>query len=325
MRKITYACAIKEAIDEEMQRDENVFLIGEDVADAGGTWKTSEGLLEKYGEWRVRNAPISETGFSGLAVGAAIYGARPVVEIMFGDFALVCADMIMNQAAKFRYVTGGMVKMPIVFRMPMGAGRSSGVHHSQTLHALFAHIPGLKVVAPSSAAEAKGLLKASIRDEDPVVFIEAKLEYSKKYEVPEDELLLPLGKAHIPIAGEDLTIVASGNASAKCVKAIKALNDKGVYPELVDLRTIMPLDTETILDSVKKTGRLLIVDDGPEGFGITGEIAFHAQNKAFSFLKAPVERLAPPDIPIPFSPALEFPILVDPEKITAKVLSFLKK
>lgn len=324
-RKITYAAAICEAIDEEMERDENVMLIGEDVAGVGGTWKTSVGLLDKYGEWRVRNAPISEMGFSGLATGAAMMGARPIVEIMFCDFSTVCFDMIVNQMAKMRYMTGGMVKVPIVVRMPMGAGRSGGGHHSQSLHALYAHIPGLKVVLPSSAADAKGLLKTAIRDDNPVVFMEAKMEYAKKFDVPQGEYTIPFGKCNILKAGEDITIVACGASANKALKAAKKLSELGIEAEVVDPRTILPLDSEGIIASVRKTGRLLVVDEGTESYGISGEITYQVVNKAFDALKAPVERLCTPDIIIPFSPALEFPVLVDDDKILAKVKAMLGK
>ncbi|MHB1315137.1 MAG: alpha-ketoacid dehydrogenase subunit beta [Christensenellales bacterium] len=325
MRKITYAAAICEAIDEEMERDENVMIIGEDVAGVGGTWKTSVGLLDKYGAWRVRNAPISEMGFSGLAVGAAMMGARPIVEIMFCDFSTVCFDMIVNQAAKLRYMTGGMVKMPIVFRMPMGAGRSGAGNHSQSLHALYAHIPGLKVVVPSCAADAKGLLKTAIRDDNAVVFMEAKMEYAKKYPVPEGEYTIPFGKCNILRPGNDITIVAYGASANKALAAAERLAELGIDAEVVDPRTILPLDSDGIAASVRKTGRLLIVDEGTESYGISGEITYQVTKKAFGALQAPVERLCTPDIIIPFSPALEFPVLVDADKIITKVKTMLNK
>lgn len=324
-RKITYAAAICEAIDEEMERDENVITLGEDVAGVGGTWKTSVGLLDKYGAWRVRNTPISEMGFSGLAVGAAMFGARPIVEIMYCDFSTVCFDMIVNQAAKLRYMTGGMVKMPIVFRMPMGAGRSGGGNHSQSLHALYAHIPGLKVVVPSSAADAKGLLKTAIRDDSAVVFMENKMEYPKKSPVPEGEYTIPFGKCNTLRSGSDITIVAVGVSANKAMNAAEKLAELGIDAEIIDPRTILPLDSDGIAVSVRKTGRLLIVDEGTESYGISGEITYQVVKKAFDALQAPVERLCMPDIIIPFSPALEFPVLVDADKIIAKVKAMLNK
>ena len=324
LRNITYAQAICEAQDEEMTRDENIILLGEEVAAAGGVWRTSAGLLEKYGEWRVRDTPISEEGFTGLGIGAAIMGGRPIIELMGIDFAPVCFDMILNNMSKYRYMTGGQVKVPMVVRMPMGGGRSSGANHSQSLHALFAHITGLKVVVPSTAAEAKGLLKTAIRDDDPVVFIEGRTEYSKKHKVPEGEYTIPFGKSNVVREGSDITIVTCGAILMRAEKAAKKLEEESISAELVDLRTLIPLDTDTISESVKKTGRLLIVDDANESFGITGEIAFRVMQSAMNDLKNPVERLCFPDVPVPFSPGLEFPIMVDAKKIVERVKEMVK-
>lgn len=325
LKKITYAQAICEAQDEEMARDDNVILLGEEVAKAGGVWKTSAGLLEKYGPWRVRDTPISEEGFTGLGIGAAFLGARPIIELMGIDFAPVCFDMILNNMSKFRYMTGGQVRVPMVVRMPEGGGRSAGANHSQTLHALFAHIPGLKVAIPSTAAEAKGLLKTAIRDNDPVVFIEGRTEYSKRHQVPAGEYTIPFGKCRTAHEGTQLTIVACGSLTLKAEKAVEALEKDGISVELLDLRTLVPLDSDTIADSVSKTGRLLIVDDANEDYGITGEIAFRVMQKALDKLKMPIERLCWPNIPIPFSPGLEMPLVVSAQKIEDRVRKMLNQ
>ncbi len=325
MRKITYGQAIREAIDEEMARDENVLLFGEDVGVMGGDWTTSQGLLEKYGEWRVRDTPISETGFTGLAIGAAFFGARPIVEIMFADFMMVCFDMLENEMCKYSYMTGGNVKIPpITIRTAMGMGRSSAANHSQTPTAYFAHIPGIKVVAPSNAQEAKGLLKSAIRDNNPVIFLESKLDYSKKFTVEDEgEYTIPLTKARIAEEGKDLTVVSYGCTVNKVLKATAKLKEEGIAAEVIDLRMINPLDMDTIIESVKKTGKLLIVDEDTESFSITGEITYQVQKAVLGELKAPVERLNYPDLPIPYSPGLEFKLIVDADKIYNKIKSML--
>lgn len=324
LRKITYGQAIREAIDEEMSRDENVILLGEDVGKMGGNWTTSQGLLEKYGEWRVRDTPISEGGFTGLAIGAAFFGARPIVEIMFADFMMVCFDMLENEMCKYSYMTGGQVKVPpMVVRTPMGMGRSSAANHSQTPTAYFAHIPGIKVVAPSNAAEAKGLLKSAIRDNNPVIFLESKLDYSKKFMVPSGEYTIPLDKARIAEEGTDLTVVSYGSTVNKVLKATKKLKEEGIHAEVIDLRMINPMDFDTIIASVKKTGKLLIVDEDTESFSITGEITYQVQQQALDALKCPVERLNYPNLPIPYSPGLEFKLIIDDKKIYSKIKSML--
>lgn len=318
MREITYAQAITEALDEEMARDENVILLGEDVGIIGGNFKTSVGLYEKYGDWRVKDTPISENGFVGLGLGCSITGLRPVIELMFADFLALSMDQIANQAAKIRYMSGGQVKVPLTIRMPIGGGRSSAAQHSQSLQAWVAHIPGLKVVLPSTAAEAKGLLKTAIRDDNPVIFMEHKMEYNKKYQVPEEEILIPFGQANTVLTGSDLTIVATSNMVAKSLKAAEELIKDGVKAEVIDLRTLVPLDKDTMIESVKKTGRLLVVDEGYMNFGISGELALLVMQEAFYSLDAPVMRLGTAQIPVPFSPALEKAIVPEIQDIYAK-------
>ncbi|MHB1404325.1 MAG: alpha-ketoacid dehydrogenase subunit beta [Desulfitobacteriaceae bacterium] len=318
MREITYAQAITEALDEEMARDENVILLGEDVGIIGGNFKTSVGLYEKYGDWRVKDTPISENGFVGLGLGCSITGLRPIIELMFADFLALSMDQIANQAAKIRYMSGGQVKVPLTIRMPIGGGRSSAAQHSQSLQAWVAHIPGLKVVLPSTAAEAKGLLKTAIRDDNPVIFMEHKMEYNKKYQVPEEEILIPFGQANTVLTGSDLTIVATSNMVAKSLKAAEELIKDGVKAEVIDLRTLVPLDKDTMIESVKKTGRLLVVDEGYMNFGISGELALLVMQEAFYSLDAPVMRLGTAQVPVPFSPALEKAIVPEIQDIYAK-------
>lgn len=323
MRKIMYRDAIREALDEEMARDENVLVLGEDVGVNDGTFKCTAGLREKYGDLRCKDTPISESGFIGMSVGMAIAGLRPVPELMFNDFALVCMDQICNQAAKITYMSGGQTKLPMVIRTTMGAGRSSAAQHSQNLHVFFAHIPGLKVVMPSNAADAKGLLKTAIRDNSPVIFIEHKLQYTQTFEVPEGEYTVPFGVANVVKEGTDLTIVATSTMVNHAVKVAEALEKEGHHIEVVDPRTIVPLDMDTILKSVRKTGKLLIVDEGHESFGISGEIALRVQRDAFYDLEAPIMRLGLADVPLPFSPVLEFPLIPDQKSIKAAALELL--
>ena len=252
MREILYRDAICEAIDEEMERDENVLLLGEDIGFIGGNFKTSVGLLEKYGPMRVKDTPISEAGFVGMGVGMALTGLRPVVELMFSDFLLVAADQVINQAAKIRYMSGGQASVPMVIRTPIGAGRSSAAQHSQSMQAMVAHFPGLKVVVPSTAQEAKGLLKTAIRDNDPVIFFEHKMEYSNKFMIDDEVEPIPFGKANIVKNGSDITIVATSSQVMKSLSASEKLEKDGISAEVIDLRTIVPMDKETIISSVKK-------------------------------------------------------------------------
>lgn len=320
MREIMYRDAVREALDEEMARDKNVFIMGEDVGVIGGNFKCTAGLMEKYGDLRVKDTPIAEAGFVGMGVGAAITGMKPVIELMFGDFLMVAMDQICNQAAKITYMSGGQVKVPLVIRMPLGGGRSSAAQHSQSFHAWMAHCPGLKVVIPSTGAEAKGLLKTAIRDNNPVVFFEHKMLYTTKFAVPEDEdYTIPFGKARIVTEGDALTIVATSIMVVKAEKVAKELQKDGINVELIDLRTVVPLDTETIIKSVKKTGKLLVIDEGHVSFGISGEIATRIMPEVFYDLEAPVQRLGTADVPLPFSPALEFPLIPDEKSIMAKI------
>ena len=305
MRSITLSQAVNEAIAEEMRRDETVFLIGEDVAEAGTPFKVTSGLVEEFGTERVIDTPISEPGFLGLAVGAAMTGSRPIVDIMFGDFLFLVMDQLCNQAAKIHYMSGGKLNVPLVVRTNLGATRRSAAQHSQSLHALVAHIPGLKVAMPSSAYEAKGLLKTAVRDNNPVVIFEDKLMYQDKAAVPEEEFLIPFGEAKILREGSDVTLIGTSSMRQVCETAAGNLAEDGINAEVIDPRTIVPLDEELILNSVKRTSRAIVVDEGHQSFGITAEIAARIAERAFYHLDAPVIRMGAMDVPIPFSPALE--------------------
>lgn len=324
MKEITYAQAVCEALDEEMERDDSVVLLGEDIGFIGGNFKTSVGLLEKYGDLRVKDTPISEAGFVGMGVGMALTGLRPVIELMFSDFLLVAADQVINQAAKIRYMSGGQATVPLVIRCPIGAGRSSAAQHSQSMQAMVSQFPGLKVVVPSTAQEAKGLLKTAIRDNNPVVFFEHKMEYNKKFQVEDTVEPIPFGKANIVREGSDITIVATSSLVAKSLEAADRLAKDGVSAEVIDLRTIIPMDVDTILNSVKKTGKLVVADEAHERCGIGAEIGFVVMEKAFYDLDAPVGRVNTPNVPLPFSPSLEFPIIPSVERIYNKVLELTK-
>lgn len=305
MREITLSQAVNEAIAEEMRRDETVFLLGEDVAEAGTPFKILSGLVEEFGTDRIIDTPIAEPGFAGIAVGAAMTGSRPIVDLMFGDFLFLVMDQLCNQAAKTHYMSGGKLSVPMVLRTNMGATRRSAAQHSQSLHALVAHIPGLKVAMPSSAYEAKGLMKSAIRDNNPVVIFEDKLMYQDKAPVPEDEFLIPLGEAHIKREGTDITLVAISSMVQVAEAAADRLQAEGISAEIVDPRTIVPLDEDTILKSVVKTSRVMVIDEGHQSFGVSAEIAARIAEKAFYHLDAPVLRMGAMDVPIPFSPVLE--------------------
>ena len=304
-REITLSKAVNEAIAEEMRRDETIFLIGEDVAEAGTPFKVLSGLVEEFGTGRVIDTPIAEPGFMGLAVGAAMTGSRPIVDLMFGDFLYLIMDQLCNQAAKTHYMSGGKLKVPLVLRTNLGATRRSAAQHSQSLHALVAHIPGLKVALPSSAYEAKGLMKTAIRDDNPVVIFEDKLMYNDKAPVSEEEFLIPFGEANILRQGRDITLVGTSSMVQVCQKAADLLVKDGIDSEVIDPRTIVPLDEETILASVRKTSRAIVVDEGHQSYGVTAEIAARIGEKAFYHLDAPVARMGAMDVPVPFSPALE--------------------
>lgn len=306
VRQITFSQAVNEALAEEMRRDPHVFIIGEDVAEAGTPFKVLSGLVEEFGPDRVLDAPISEPGFAGIGVGAAMTGMRPVVDIMFGDFLTLAMDQIVNQAAKVHYMSGGKLKVPIVFRTNLGATRRSAAQHSQSFQAWVSHIPGLKVALPHTAYEAKGLLKTAIRDDNPVVFIEDKLSFQLKGPVPEEAYLIPFGVADIKRSGSDITLVATSSMVDVALEAAEwlAANDT-ISAEVIDPRTTSPLDRETIITSVKKTGRAIVIDEGYEQYGVTAEIASVITDQAFYYLDAPVKRMGAMNVPVPFSPVLE--------------------
>ena len=317
MRPITLSQAVNEAIAEEMRRDKSVFLIGEDVAEAGTPFKITSGLVEEFGTDKVIDTPISEPGFMGLAVGAAMTGSRPIVDIMFGDFLFLIMDQLCNQAAKAYYMSGGKLNVPLVVRTNLGATRRSAAQHSQSLHALVSHIPGLKVAMPSSAYEAKGLLKTAIRDNNPVVIFEDKLMYQDKAEVPEEEYLIPFGEASVLQEGNQITLIGTSSMRQVCEEAASILGKENISVEVIDPRTLVPLDEKTILKSAKKTGRVIVVDEGHQNFGVTAEIASRISEKAFYYLDAPVIRMGAMDVPVPFSPVLEDITVPTAEKVAS--------
>jgi pyruvate dehydrogenase E1 component beta subunit len=306
VRELTFGDAIKEAITEEMRRDPTVVLMGEDVAEAGTTFKVLTGLVDEFGKDRIIDTPISEAGFTGIGVGAAMAGMRPIVDIMFGDFLMIIMDQVANQAAKIHYMSGGKWKVPMVIRATMGATRRSAAQHSQSLHAWPSHIPGLKVVVPSTAYDAKGLFKAAVRDNNPVVIFEHKISYRKvKGPVPEEDYIVPLGVADVKREGTDITLVALSSMVQVALAAAAMLEEIGVSAEVVDPRTTWPLDERTHGEYVRKTSRCIVIDEGYSRYGITGEIASTIQEQAFFDLDAPVRRMGAMHVPIPFSPSLE--------------------
>lgn len=320
VRKISFAKAIAEALDYEMSKDKKVVVLGEDVGQYGGIYGATTGLFEKYGPDRVRDTPIAESGFVGASVGAAATGLlRPVVELMFIDFFGVAMDQIYNQAAKMRYMFGGKQKIPMVLRTPCGAGFSAAAQHSQSLHAIFTHVPGLKVVMPSTPYDVKGLLISSIEDDDPVIFIEHKGLYALEGEVPEENYSIPLGKADVKKEGKDVTIVATAAMVHKSLEVANKLEKEDISVEVVDPRSLVPLDVDTIVNSIKKTGKLVVVDEGYPRAGFASDIAAIAASKCFNDLKAPVKLVTPPATPIPFSPALEKEWIPSTEKIEKAV------
>ena len=304
-KKITVSKAIGEALHEEMLRDEKVIVMGEDMAVMGNVFAITKGFLEEFGPNRVIDTPISEEGFVGMAVGAAMRGLRPVVELMYNDFATECADPLFNQAAKIRYMTGGQCNVPMVLRAPMGAGRRNAGQHSQSLENFFCHFPGLKVVAPCSAKDAKGLLKSAIRDDDPVVFLEHKLLYAKKEEIPEETYTIPLGQAEVKREGKDLTIITWSREVNFAMEAANALAEEGVDVEVLDLRTLVPLDWDAIKASVSKTHRVVIVSEEVKRGSYAGELSAQIAEELFDELDAPVVRVCGLNICSPFSPVLE--------------------
>src|SRR5205809_7291662 len=304
-RELTLGEAVREALAEEMRRDPRVFVCGEDIAEAGTVFKVLTGLVDEFGKDRLLDTPISEAGFTGIGVGAAMTGLRPVVDIMFGDFLTLTMDQMVNQAAKAHYMSGGHWRVPMVMRTTLGATRRSAAQHSQSLHAWFSHMPGLKVVLPSTPYDAKGLLKTAIRDENPVVFFEDKMMYKLKGPVPEEEYTIPLGVADVKRVGEDITIVATSSMVQVALGAAELLEKIGVSVEVIDPRTTWPLDEKTLIESAKKTSRAMVVDEGYGRYGVTGEIASVIAEGAFYNLEAPVKRMGAMHVPIPFSPPLE--------------------
>jgi len=306
VREISFGEAIREALAEELRRDKTIVLMGEDVAEAGTTFKVLKGLVEEFGTDRIIDTPISEAGFAGLGVGAAMTGLRPVVDLMFGDFLTLVMDQLVNQAAKIHYMSGGKWKVPMVLRLTMGATRRSAAQHSQSLHAWPSHIPGLKVVIPSTPYDAKGLMKTAIRDDNPVVFFEDKISYTKvRGPVPDEDYAIPLGVADIKRDGRDITLVGTSSMVQVALGAAAMLEEVGISAEVVDPRTTWPLDEKTLIESAKKTSRAMVIDEGYFRYGVTGEIASVIQEGAFYDLDGPVRRLGAMHVPIPFSPSLE--------------------
>ncbi len=306
MALITYKEAVRQAMQEEMRRDENVFLLGEDVGVYGGAFGVSLGMLEEFGEERVRDTPISEGVIAGAAAGAAVTGLRPIAEIMFSDFITIAMDSLVNQAAKMRYMFGGKAKVPMVLRMPGGSGTGAAAQHSQSLEAWLVHVPGLKVVMPSTPYDVKGLLKTAIRDDNPVVFIETKTVYNKKGEVPEEDYVIPFGAADVKRVGRDVTVLATGVMVHRSLEAAELLAKEGIDVEVIDPRTLVPFDKETLVKSVIKTGKLIIVHEACKRGGFGGEVAAEVmESEAFDYLDAPIKRVAGKNIPIPYCMELE--------------------
>ncbi len=318
-REMTFREAVREAIQEEMRSDEKVFLIGEDLGTHGGTFKVTDGILAEFGPERVMDTPISESGFMGAAVGAAMMGFKPVTEIMFVDFITVPMDQIVNNAAKMCYIYDGEVTVPMVIRSACGAGVRMGIHHSQSFEAWFAHVPGLKVALPSNPADAKGLLKAAIRDPNPVVFLEHKMLYGMKGAVPEGDHVVPLGVAEVKREGTDVTVIATGIMVGRALSAAQKLEAEGISVEVVDPRTIQPLDEDTLVASASKTGKVVVAQEAAGPCSVASEIASVVSRKAFGYLDMPVEIVCEPFVPIPFSPVLEDFVLPKEAQIIAAV------
>lgn len=322
LKRISFREAIREALDEEMQRDSNVFLIGEDIGFYGGTNKVTEGLFDRYKN-RVLDTPISESAIIGAALGAAITGFRPIAELSFMDFLTVAMDQIANQVAKIRYMSGGQVKIPLTIRTTEGAGRSAAAQHSQSLEAWLVHTPGLLVVVASNPYNAKGLLKSAIRDNNPVIFIENKMLYNDTAEIPDEEYIIPLGKANIPRDGNNLTVITYGKTVKQAVAASDFLKDK-ISVEVIDLQSLVPLDIETIINSVKKTGNVLICHEAVRRCGVGAEVASVIYEKTFDYLDSPIKILGSRNTPVPFSPVLENYIIPDEKKIIESISDLFK-
>ncbi|MFD1629596.1 pyruvate dehydrogenase complex E1 component subunit beta [Pseudopedobacter beijingensis] len=328
MRVIQYREALREAMNEEMRRDDKIFLMGEEVAEYNGAYKVSQGMLDEFGPERVIDTPISELGFAGIAVGAAMRGLRPIVEFMTFNFSLVAIDQIINGAAKMLSMSGGQFSVPIVFRGPTGNAGQLGAQHSQNFENWYANCPGLKVVVPSNPYDAKGLLKSSILDPDPVIYMESELMYGDKGEVPEEEYYIEIGKAKVVQEGSDVTIVSFGKMMSRAVQpAVEELTKEGISVEVIDLRTVRPIDFKTVVESVKKTNRLVVVEEAWPLASISSEIAFHVQKNAFDYLDAPVLRITCADVPLPYAPTLIAASLPNAERIVkaVKEVMYVKK
>ena len=323
-RIITYKEAVREAMCEEMRRDENVFFMGEDIGAYCGAFGVSKGMLEEFGPERIRETPISETAYMGCGVGAAITGMRPIVELMFSDFMAVCYDQIMNQAAKMHFMFAGKVNVPMVIRTAAGGGTGAAAQHSQSLENMYCHVPGLKVVVPSTPYDAKGLLKQSIRDNNTVVFLESKRLYNTKGEVPEGEYTIPLGKADIKKEGSDVSLISYGRTIQMCLEVANKMEAEGVHAEVLDLRTLSPLDTEAVIATAKKTHRVIVVHEAVQFGGFGGEIVSTiADSDAFYYLDAPIKRVGGLFCPVPFNPVLEAESFPTPAKIEAAIREIL--
>jgi 2-oxoisovalerate dehydrogenase E1 component len=323
MRDLTFTVAAREGLAEEMERDSTVFVVGEGIGERGGNWATTVGLYERFGPWRLRDTPISERGFTGLCTGAALVGARPIVDFMFIDFLLDAWGEIINQMAKMQYMSSGRLKMPIVLRGAIGVGHASATHHSGSYYSMLGHVPGLKVVIPTNPRDAKGLLKTAIRSDDPVFFLEHKSVFGVKGPVPDEEYLIPFGEAAIAREGSDATVVAIGWMVHQTLAACEELAKEGISIEVIDPRTVLPLDMDTILESVHKTGRLLIVDEDYSFFGIGAEIAAQVVARGFDDLDAPVQRLNGVFAPVPYSPPLEAAMVPNPKTIAQAIRDLL--
>jgi pyruvate dehydrogenase E1 component beta subunit len=325
LRELTYADALREALREEMLRDPNVILLGEEIGVFNGVYKVTRGLLDEFGPERVRDTPISEAAIAGAAVGLALAGLKPVAEIMYMDFLPICMDQLATQAAKMRFMSGGQLKVPMVLRTQYSLGRQHGSQHSQFTPAWFLQVPGIKIVLPSNPYDAKGLLKSSIRDPNPVLFIESGLLYRTKGPVPEEEYTIPLGQAEVKRKGEDITIVGISRQVGEALSAAIKLEQSGISAEVIDVRTLQPLDLKTIVESVKRTSRLVIASDDVKTGGVGAEISASVSENAFGYLDAPIARIACPDTPIPFSPPLEQSYMPNADKIVETVKTIMGK
>jgi pyruvate dehydrogenase E1 component beta subunit len=323
MREIQFREALREAMVEEMRRDEKIFLMGEEVAEYNGAYKVSQGMLDEFGDGRVVDTPITELGFAGLGIGAAMNGLRPIIEFMTFNFSLVAIDQLINGAAKMMYMSGGQFPLPIVFRGPTGNAGQLAAQHSQNFENWYANTPGLKVVVPSNPYDAKGLLKSSIRDNDPVIFMESELMYGDKGEVPEKEYLIPLGSADIKREGSDVTLVTFGKILKVALEAANELAKENISCEIIDLRTVRPIDFKAIVDSVKKTNRLVIIEETWPLASISAEITYHIQRNAFDYLDAPIRRVVNMDVPFPYAPTLIEAVLPDIRKTVEAVKAVL--